>query len=164
MSRSKARAVHRLPEDSDHASGQEASSSAIPESVQQLIALFERELSGVEFPEVGAGPLAQAAAEVEAAVRHCESARAELAAAEEALESSRNAVVRLAERGLAYAKVYAADDAALTEALETIRFGSSRPERAKVPRRRREAPLRTGDSESPAPACPVDSAESSWTN
>jgi hypothetical protein len=155
----------RKPQQSapQHDSGPEAASGTIPEPVERLIALFERELSGVEFPEVSVGALAQAVTEVQAAARHCESLRAELAAAEGALESSRNALVRLAERGRAYAKVYAAEDAALTATLEGIRFGGARPERGKVTRKRRTAASESGTSEGVA-ASSSESAESAWSN
>jgi hypothetical protein len=125
--------------------------------------LFERELSGVAFPEVSAAALAQAVAEVEAAARQRDSLRAEVAAAEAALESSRNALVRLAERGLAYAKVYAAEDAALTATLDAIRFGAVRPERGKVTRKRRAAVSEADVSESAA-ASSSESAEAAWSN
>ena len=126
------------------------------------MALFEHELSGVEFPEVNAGVLAQAVAEVQAAARHCDSLRAELSAAEGALESSRSALVRLAERGLAYAKVFAADDPGLTATLEAIRFGAARPDRGKVTRKRRAAAAESDTSDSAASSS-TESAES-WSN
>jgi hypothetical protein len=143
-------------------SGQQAVPEAVPEPVGRLIALFESELSGVEFPEVSATALAQAVAEVQAAARQRDSLRAEVAAAEAALESSRNALVRLAERGLAYAKVYAAEDAVLTETLEAIRFGAARAERGKVTRKRRAAA--EADTSESAAASSSESAEPAWSN
>jgi len=143
--------------------GPEAAPGVIPESVERLMALFERELSGVEFPEVSTAALAQAAAEVQTASRQCDSLRAELAAAESALESSRIALVRLAERGLAYAKIYAAEDAALTATLEAIRFGTARPERARLTRKRRAAAAE-GDTRDAAAAASSESADAAWSN
>lgn len=128
------------------------------------MALFERELSGVEFPEVSTGALAQAAAEVQAAARQCDRLRAELAAAESALDSSRNALVRLAERGLAYAKIYAAEDAALAATLEAIRFGAARAERGRVTRKRRAAAAEADTRDAGAAASSESAPGAAWSN
>jgi hypothetical protein len=127
------------------------------------MALFEKDLSGVEFPEVSVSALAQAVAEVQAAAQQCERLRAELAAAESALEASRSALVRLGERGLAYAKVYAAEDAALSAAVEAIQFGVPRAERGKVTRKRRAVAPEADPSDSGAVST-NESAESAWSN
>ena len=98
----------------------------LPAGIQQVLALFQGELAGVEFPEVGAEVLARAVDERQARAGEAAAARAAATAAELALAQSTQALQRLAERAVAYAKVYAADNPELAQELASIQLDAGR--------------------------------------
>jgi hypothetical protein len=92
----------------------------ISEPVAAVIEVFGAHPASLCFPEVDhatleglAGELRQAAAEVERSERALQQAR-------QLLDERRDALRARAERGLAYARIYAEDDDALRERLEAI--------------------------------------------
>jgi multidrug efflux pump subunit AcrA (membrane-fusion protein) len=93
---------------------------AIPSPIQSLLDLFTTALADVRFADVDGQTLARVAADVEAAIAVVSSAEAALASAREALQERQEALLQQAQRALAYARVYAESDEALTERLGAI--------------------------------------------
>jgi hypothetical protein len=89
-------------------------------SVQALLDLFVISLADVSFADVDAKSLARIAAEVESAAQAEAVARSALDAAQVALQVKQEALLLLAQRALAYARVYAESDPTLTGALEAV--------------------------------------------
>jgi hypothetical protein len=116
---------------------------AVPPSLLAVLELFADELKGVAFPGVDAALLAQQADEVRARARDVDRAQDVLDAALAALSDRTAVLATLASRGLAYARIYAADDPALAARLAEIepeeRPAASEPSgpRASLRRRRR---------------------------
>src|SRR5579885_1314657 len=94
--------------------------SAIPAPVQTLLELFATSLVDVRFADVDAATLARLASAVETAAASVGTAQAALDAAREALQERQDALLHHAQRALAYARVYAEGDAALSERLDTV--------------------------------------------
>jgi hypothetical protein len=110
----------------DNPSQAPSDAEPLPGGIQQVLALFEGELAGVEFPEVGAQALASAVEERQARANELAAARAAAAAAESAMAESTQGLQRLAERAVAYAKVYAADNPELAAQLADIKLDTGR--------------------------------------
>jgi hypothetical protein len=110
--------------------------------IAALMELFRSELQGVQFPDMDAAVLAAGAAEVHE--RAAEVARAEeaLAAARSAMEQGQEALLQKAGRALAYARIYAETDEALTRKLEAIAL-------PRLPRRGVTPPTAEGPIEVP---------------
>jgi hypothetical protein len=119
------------------------SSDAVPPSLRAVLDLFAEDLKGVAFPGVDAALLTQQADEVRARARDVERAQSVLDAAQAALNDRTAVLAALASRGLAYARIYAADDPALAARLAELdpdaRPAASEPSspRATLRRRRR---------------------------
>ncbi len=92
----------------------------VSDSFTQLVACFERELAEVSFPAVDLAILRQAAAEHEDRCAALTEAELALEAARAALAEQDAELTGLRGRALAYAKIYARDDAALLEELEGL--------------------------------------------
>ena len=92
----------------------------IPTPIQSLLDLFSTALADVRFADVNGQTLARVAADVEAAVAVVSSAEAALGSARDALQERQEALLQQAQRALAYARVYAESDEALTERLSAI--------------------------------------------
>ena len=103
-----------------------------------VLDVFEAHAQALCFPEVDHPTLdadAQALREAAAEVQRCEQALGE---ARHRLDERKQALLARATRGLAYARIYAQDDASLSEALAEIDLSprkASRGKRAKAPRR-----------------------------
>src|SRR4051794_23559733 len=87
---------------------------------QPVLDLFATELAEVQFADLDARVLARVAAEVDAAAEATLVAEAALEGARAALHEKTEALVQHAHRALAYARVYAENDEALTARLEAI--------------------------------------------
>ena len=124
----------------------------VSEAVAALIDVFGAHSADLCFPEVDhatleglADELRQAAVEVERQERALQQAR-------QLLDERRDALRARAERGLAYARIFAEDDEALREQLEGIDLGGTQPAAKKTakkhpPRRaRRTKPAVADDS------------------
>jgi hypothetical protein len=94
--------------------------TAISAPIQTLLDLFTTSLADVRFANVDAPTLARLAAGVEAAAEAVGTAQAALDTAREALQERQDALLQYAQRALAYARVYAEGDAALSERLDTV--------------------------------------------
>src|SRR5262245_42069591 len=104
---------------------------SLPGGVADLLELFGKQLGGVAFPDVSAASLEQAARDLASKTQALETARTRLAKAGADLETSRANLLRQASRALAYARVFASDDAQLSEALQAIRLESDKPQAAR---------------------------------
>lgn len=122
----------------------------ISPALQDLLKLFGQELATVKFPDLDRAVLEEAAAGVKEKAEAVARAQAALDAARQSLHESQEALLQKGQRALSYARIYAEDDAELSEKLEAISL--PRPLR-KAPRAEgavaMEAP--SGQSEESAP-------------
>lgn len=88
--------------------------------VLSVLELFKGPLAGMRFADVDAEVLAQLAAQVESAGAEVASAEARLAEVRQLLASQQDALLVLAQRALAYARVYAESHDELSAALSGI--------------------------------------------
>jgi hypothetical protein len=88
--------------------------------LQSLLELFKGPLGNVRFADIDAEGLAKLAAEVEAAASEVQRHEGQLAQLREALVERQDALLLLAQRALAYARVYAENDDALLEEVNRI--------------------------------------------
>ncbi len=114
-----------------------------------MLELFKGPLASVRFADVDATGLANLAAEVESAADELNGHEAKLAELRHELAGRQEALLLLAQRALAYARVYAENDDALLEELNRI----SLPRAAKP--RKPSAPKVAGAEEAATSAAPV---------
>ena len=99
--------------------------------VQAVLELFQGPLADVRFADVDAAGLASVAAEVESAAAAVARQEAQLSELRQSLTERQDALLVLAQRALAYARVYAEHDEALTEQLARIALPrSAKPRKA----------------------------------
>lgn len=140
--------------------------SAIAPPLQSLIDLFASELAQVKFPDVDLAVLNEAAAKVREKAEAVARAEAALDVARAALADSQEALLAKGHRALAYARVYAEEDEALSAKLEAV--GLPRPPRrlvraelhAEVTPLVESAPRRRGRPPKAKPSAPLFSEES----
>ena len=122
----------------------------ISPALQDLLKLFGQELATVKFPDIDRAVLEEAAAGVKEKAEAVARAQAALDAARQSLHESQEALLQKGQRALSYARIFAEDDAELSEKLDAISL--PRPVR-KAPRAEgamaMEAP--SGQSEENAP-------------
>jgi len=125
-------------------------SDPISPAMRALLEMFSTELSEVKFPDVDAEVLDEAAARVKAQAEAVAQAQAALEAARQALGESQEALLQKGQRALAYARIFAEEDAELSAKLEAISL--PRPVR-KAPRAEGvpavEAPSAQGEDSAP---------------
>jgi hypothetical protein len=97
-----------------------SSMTAIPNPIQTLLDLFTTSLADVRFADLDGQTLARYAAEVDAAAACVSAAQSALDAARGALQEKQDALLHQAQRALAYARVYAEGDEALSVQLEAV--------------------------------------------
>jgi ElaB/YqjD/DUF883 family membrane-anchored ribosome-binding protein len=154
----------------------------ISPAMRALLEVFSAELSEVKFPDVDAEVLEEAAVRVREQAEAVARAQAALEAARQALVESQDALQQKGQRALAYARVFAEEDAALSMKLESISLPRGarktvRPEgavaaeapaqsdesapkrRGRPPKSRPSAPLFAEGSSPEALAAAVESAE-----
>lgn len=102
----------------------ESRSDSLAPALRELLDVFERELAEVQFPGVDRTVLKDLAAQVEGEGQRVDALRQQLDEAQSILSDAQTKLVRAAELGLAYARVYAADDAALLDRLSTLHVGN----------------------------------------
>lgn len=119
---------------------------SISPALRALLELFATDLADVKFPDVDTAVLGEAAAHVREKAEAVARAQAALDAARQALNESQESLLQKGQRALAYAKVFAEDDAELGGKLEAIH----------LPR-----PVRRGGQ---APGEPVGAAQGSEEN
>ena len=116
--------------------------------VAEVLRLFREELRDVSFPDVSSQILEQRASELAERQIAVEAARARLREAEGALDQARRELGVLTERAVAYARVFAAGNPTLEQALDHLAM--PRP-RAKGTRRREPHPVRGSSSSNSEP-------------
>ena len=113
-------------------SNADSNSEALSPAIRELLSVFEGELSGVSFPGVDRKTLSDLAAQVAGESQRVEELRQQIEEAQAILTEAQQKLVRAAELGLAYARVYAAEDAALLSRLSELQVGPN-----EAPRRRK---------------------------
>ena len=94
----------------------------IPSGIEELIQLFEQELSEISFPDVNAMELTALRVEVEERTEMVKHARATLERAMVGLDEAVKELNRKAEVGLSYAKVFSKGKENLEKRLNAITF------------------------------------------
>lgn len=97
-----------------------AQSEAIPAFVRDVIALYAEAMAEVSFPDLDLEVLESAAAQLRESAAAVQRAAEALEAARAAEHQSSESLVARAARALAYAKVFAAGDALLSERIAAI--------------------------------------------
>ncbi|HEX2872948.1 MAG TPA: hypothetical protein VHP33_16920 [Polyangiaceae bacterium] len=118
--------------------------------VQAVLDLFQGPLADVRFADVDAAGLANLAAAVDSAAGEVARQEAQLAELRQTLVERQDALLLLAQRAVAYARVYAEHDEALTEQLARITL----PRAAKP--RKAGAAKAPGEASAPVEAAPVE--------
>ncbi len=93
---------------------------AISPPIQGLLDLFTTSLADVRFADLDGQTLARLASSVAAAAETVAAAQAALDAAREALTERQDTLLHQSQRALAYARVFAESDDALTAQLDAI--------------------------------------------
>lgn len=101
----------------------------VPAGIAQLVGLFSGPLSEVRFPDVDREKLESACEALRQADAGVQAAFAALEAAQTELEAQTAVLHQLAERGLAYARIFAAGDEALEDQLSEVNLGSAKKAR-----------------------------------
>ncbi len=110
----------------------------VPEPIHALIDLFEAQLPDVEFPGVNAASLRQQATAVDAAAQAVAEAELALRHARATHAEAYGALRTAAEQGLGYARVFAAENAELSEALGAVQLRPAKPKRMPPKKRGRK--------------------------
>jgi hypothetical protein len=121
--------------------------TSLPQPLQAVVSLFEGPLSGVRFADIDAAGLTKLAADVSRVQVEVEAHEAKLVELKQYLAQRQEALQALAQQALAYARIYAEGDDALTAQLNDI----SLP-RATKPRKAKAQPA---DAEVEAEAAPA---------
>jgi hypothetical protein len=106
----------------------------VSEPLAALIEVFGAHSAALCFPEVDHPTLEGLAAELRQAAAEVERCERSLQQARQVLDERREALRGRAERGLAYARIYAEDDDELRERLESIDLGATALPAAKTKR------------------------------
>jgi multidrug efflux pump subunit AcrA (membrane-fusion protein) len=93
---------------------------AVLPPIQTLLDLFTTSLAEVRFADVDGQTLARFAEQVESAAETVAAAQSALDAAREALQEKQDSLLQQAQRALAYARVYAESDEALSAQLDAV--------------------------------------------
>ena len=115
----------------------------LPAPLQAILDLFATEFAEVHFADIDATTLARLTREVQTANETVIAAQAVLDGARTTLQERRDTLLQHAHRALAYARVYAENDEALTARLEAIALPGSRQASSK------RAPSRQTDPQLP---------------
>jgi hypothetical protein len=130
--------------------------------IRALLEVFEDDLDGVAFPDVGAEALNGAAERVRERASGVEAARAALMEAEAALRGEQARLEQLASRALSYARIYAEERPELAARLAEIVLGGAEAPPAKKrgrPRKRERGAEGDASAEAMHPAVlPFDEA------
>lgn len=121
----------------------------VPPGIRGLVELFRGDLAEVRFPDVDREVLEGACDAVRAADAEVTRLFAELEAAQTALASERSKLGKLAERGLAYARVFAGEDEVLNAKLDALDLGTpKKPGRKGKPKAKTSSASKTGGGKS----------------
>jgi hypothetical protein len=127
---------------------------AVPAELRAILDLFTSDLREIAFPGVDAAVLRQHADDVRARARDVDRARQVLDAARADLEERTRALAGIAERALAYARIYAADQPALAARLAQLESAPVAASPVMPDRPRRGRPRKVD-----RPQLPLDSAD-----
>lgn len=97
-----------------------ATDPAIHPAQQAVLDLFCAELAALKFPDVDRAVLEAAAGKVHAAAAAVQAAEEALAAARGVLAEGQEGLLQKCQRALAYARIYAEEDAGLSQKVEAI--------------------------------------------
>lgn len=95
----------------------------VPPDIAEFLTFFEDSLGALQFPDVDRESLRALADGVCERARELEALEAQARAAREALEEAHATLRRAAQRGLAYATVYADGDPELSERIAALSLG-----------------------------------------
>jgi hypothetical protein len=109
----------------------------LPPAVGEVLRLFQTDLSEVSFPAVGRAVLEAAIEALGDQLRTVEKSRALLHAEEAELSARKEALLRLCERGLGYARVFASENEALLAKVDGMPGLRRRTESSPRPRQPR---------------------------
>lgn len=127
--------------------------SLLAQPLQAVVALFEGPLAGVRFADIDAGGLSKLAADVGSAAAEVEEQEAKLVELRQGLAQRQEALLGLAQRALAYARVYAEDDEELLAKLNDISLPrAAKPRKPAATKARgtgEETPVAVAQSEQP---------------
>lgn len=141
--------------------------TSLSQPLQAVVALFEGPLAGVRFGEVDAAGLSKLAKEVSQVATELAEHEAKLTSLRQELEQRHDALLTLAQRALAYARIYAEGDQALSAQLNAISLPRATKARkaGKSPRADEAEPAAVAVDESSARAEEVtdDAAEPAKT-
>ncbi len=137
----------------------------VTEPIAALLEVFDAHAARLCFPDVDHDTLRDLADKLREAAAEVERGERALAEARQAFDAHRAALGARAERGLAYARIFAADDSALKEQLEAIELTSAtrpratkksgkRAPRKTTPRARRTRPADADESVTELPFSP----------
>ncbi len=101
----------------------EITEDPIPQAVKEFLVVFKEDLAGVSFPDVSVEILEKLSEEIHDKTVQLQEALALVSAAQEALENAQNELIQKANRGLAYAKVFAEGKDELAEKLSRLSLG-----------------------------------------
>lgn len=131
--------------------------SFIVQPVLSVLELFKGPLAGMRFADVDAEGLSQLAANVESAGLEVASAEAKLAELKQLLAAEQEALLVLAQRALAYARVYAENHDELSSALNGITLPRpAKPRKATAAKPSDASP--TATEPTPSDAQPAETA------
>jgi len=120
--------------------------TSLPQPLQAVVTLFEGPLAGVRFADIDASGLTKLAAEVSQVQLEVESHEAKLAHLKQTLAQRQEALHALAQQALAYARIYAEGDDALTAQLNDIALPrATKPRKAKAQPAGAEAEAASGE-------------------
>jgi hypothetical protein len=122
--------------------------TAISPPIQAVLDLFDGPLEEVRFADIDAATLRQLAGEVRTASSELEAQQALLSALQQALTERQDQLLLLAQRAVAYARVYAENDAELSARLAAISLPRA-GKRQRAEPRATEAALPEADVQAP---------------
>lgn len=125
---------------STDANSEKESNSAVPGPITELVEIFETHLGDVAFPGVDAASLRTLTELTEQTAQILAAADQAAADARRAYDEAWTSLGRAADRGVDYARVFAADDEALLAQLVALPLGRGKPRRTGGKRGPRKAP------------------------
>lgn len=108
-----------------------------PQFVRQVLELYSEALADVRFPDLDLAALTAARDELQNAQLQVDAADAELQRARAALDAQSAGLVAIADRALAYARVFASTDAALQARVAEVGRKRATPPAEGSPNKRR---------------------------
>lgn len=108
----------------------------VPPAVEQVLALFDERLRELRFPDVDREQLASKAESVREQAAELHRLRAELDAARREMEARQHDLLAMADKGVAYAQVFAREDEELRRELDALALSRERRGRSRRQRRR----------------------------